>query len=267
MTNITILSDYGLKDHFVAALKGMLLREVENPRFIDISHEVPLFNLREAAYILLNSYRHFPEGTIHLICVDEEPDSERSMLVIEFEGHFFIGVNNGLMGLILQGREDYKAIRVDENLMEGAESARDIFAKIAGHLSRGGKASVLGRTCEDLVKLQWPNPTTPANESSLSGVVMYIDHFGNAVTNISKLKFEEFGHGRPFEIRLTGWRHPITKIHDSYADSGSPGSTVALFNASGLLEIAIYKPRGKFNNGAHTLLGLNLEDRITITFK
>ena len=266
MTNITIISDYGQKDHFVASLKGVLLQEVIDARFVDITHDIPPFNLKDAAYILSNSYLHFPKKTIHLLCVDEEPSEERPMIVVSFEGHYFIGVNNGLMSLVIQNRNDFEATQIDEKLLEGAESARDIFAKIAGHLSRGGKPGVLGRKCETLVKLNLLKPSTHSNDSGLSGVVMYIDHFGNVITNISKQLFDEIGKGRSFEIIIPGSRQPLTRILNSYREATNEGSSIAIFNSSGWLEIAIYKPGGKYNNGAHTLLGLDLNDRVTITF-
>jgi S-adenosylmethionine hydrolase len=267
MAIITIISDYGLKDPFVAALKGNLYQEIDNPAIEEITHQIPPFNLRETAHVLNSCYQQFPERSIHLLCVDEEVTANKKVMVMFFDNHYFVGVDNGLFSLIYQERKDFELVLVDGVLTEDANTTREIFVKIAGHLNRGGKMAVLGKKISEGKTLALPKASITNNNKTIIGGVMYIDHFGNAVTNISKALFNEIGKGQPFEINLPQVRKGITKTLEHYGEAKTEGSSIAVFNSSNMLEIAIYKPGGKYNNGAHTLLGLNIDDKITIDFK
>ncbi|MCT4623709.1 MAG: SAM-dependent chlorinase/fluorinase, partial [Schleiferiaceae bacterium] len=145
MAIITIISDYGLKDPFVAALKGNLYQEIDNPAIEEITHQIPPFNLRETAHVLNSCYQQFPERSIHLLCVDEEVTANKKVMVMFFDNHYFVGVDNGLFSLIYQERKDFELVLVDGVLTEDANTTREIFVKIAGHLNRGGKMAVLGK--------------------------------------------------------------------------------------------------------------------------
>lgn len=267
MAVITIISDYGWKDPYTAALKGHLLSEIEGCTLIDITHSVPLFNLIEAAYILNSSFRNFPKNSIHLLCVDEEIKAQRKLMAMQFDGHFFVGVDNGLFSLITKERKDYQLFEIDSVLLEEAKTSKEKFTLIAGHLHRGGKISMLGKKASTFKQLNFPKATLTNKESTITAVILYIDHFGNTVTNVTKSFFEETAKGRSFEILIPMVRRPITKILKDYNEANTEGSSIAVFNSIGFLEIAIYKPGGQFINGAHTLLGLNLNDSITINFK
>ena len=267
MAVITIISDYGHKDPFVAALRGHLHSEIENPKIEDITHSISPFNLRETAYTLNNSYHYFPTGSIHLLCVDEEINATKKVMVMFFNEHYFVGVDNGLFSLITKERKDYELVIVDGVLTENAETTRDIFVKIAGHLNRGGKMSVLGKKTTEYKEYIIPKASITNNNKTIIAGIMHIDHFGNAVTNVSKTMFSEIGKAQPFEIKFTRVRQPIVRVLDNYGQTNREGKSIAVFNSSGWLEIAIYRPGGQLNNGAHTLLGLNVDDRITIEFK
>jgi len=266
MTVVTIISDYGWKDPYAAALKGNLHKEIENPNIVDITHDVSPFDLREAAYIINNSYTHFPQQTIHLFCVDEELKGNAKMLVLSFDGHFFVGVNNGLFSLVLGENKNFEIVEVDSVLLEDANNSNEKFSKIAGHLSRGGKLSLLGRKAKNVTQLSLPKAIVTNNNLTLIGGVMYIDHFGNAVSNISEQQFIATGQGKAFEITIPMIRRPLTKVYTGFGGMVD-GANVAVFNSSGWLEIGVYKPNHKKNNSAHSLLGLNLDSRITINFK
>jgi S-adenosylmethionine hydrolase len=267
MAVITLISDYGWKDPYTAALKGHLLSEIESCTLVDITHSIPPFNLRETAHVLNNSYHHFPKNTIHLLCVDEELREGRKVMAMFFDDHFFIGLDNGLFGLIIQERKDFEMVDVDTVLLEDAKTSREKFTIIAGHLHRGGKLSMLGKKTTVFNQFKIPKATLSNNDSTIIGIVMYIDHFGNAVTNVTRNLFEDVAKGRSFEIIIPLVRKAITKVLKGYGEANNSGSSIAVFNSNGLLEIAIYKPGGQFNNGAHTLLGLSLDDAITIKFK
>lgn len=267
MAVITIISDYGWKDPYTAALKGHLLSEIKDCTLVDITHSIPPFNLRETAHVLNNSYHHFPKNSIHLLCVDEELKTDRKVMAMYFDDHFFIGLDNGLFALITKERKDFELFDVDDVLLEEAKTSREKFTIIAGHLHRGGKLAMLGKKATTFKQLNLPKATLSNNDSTIIGIVMYIDHFGNAVTNVTQSLFEETAKGRSFEIIIPMVRKTITKVLNGYGEASKSGSGIAVFNSNGLLEIAIYKPGGQFNNGAHTLLGLGLDDAVTIKFK
>lgn len=267
MAVITIISDYGWKDPYTAALKGHLLSEIQDCTLVDITHSIPPFNLRETSHVLNNSYHHFPKNSIHLLCVDEEIKADRKVMAMHFDNHFFVGMDNGLFALITQERKDFELFEVDAVLLEEAKTSREKFTIIAGHLHRGGKLAMLGKKATTFKQLNLPKATLSNSESIIIGIVIYIDHFGNAVTNVTQSLFEETAKGRSFEIIIPMVRKAITKVLTGYGEAGNSGSGIAVFNSNGLLEIAIYKPGGQFNNGAHTLLGLGLDDSVTIKFK
>ncbi len=267
MAAITIISDYGWKDPYTAALKGHLLSEIKDCTLVDITHSIPPFNLRETAHILNNSYHHFPKNSIHLLCVDEEVNTDRKVMAMYFDNHFFVGLDNGLFALITKERKDFELVDVDAVLLEEAKTSREKFTIIAGHIHRGGKLAMLGKKAIKFKELNLPKATLSNNDSIIIGIVMYIDHFGNAVTNVTKSLFEETANGRGFEIIIPMVRKAITKVFKGYGEASTNGASIAVFNSNGLLEIAVYKPGGQFNNGAHTLLGLGLDDAVTIKFK
>ena len=267
MTVVTIISDYGWKDPYVAALKGNLLKEIENPNIIDITHDVAPFNLREAAHIINNSYTHFPKKSIHLLCVEEELKENGKMLVLKYAKQFFVSVDNGLFSLILGENKDFEVVEVDSVLIEDATTSREIFSKIAGHLSRGGQLSLLGRKAKDIKQFNLPKASLTNNNLTLIGGVMYIDHFGNAVTNISKQQFLDLKRGKTFEIVIPMVRRPLSKVYNSFGAVPDGALNVAVFNNSGWLEIAMYRPNHKLNNSAQSLLALVIDSKITVNFK
>ena len=148
MAVITIISDYGWKDPYTAALKGHLLSEIQDCTLVDITHSIPPFNLRETSHVLNNSYHHFPKNSIHLLCVDEEIKADRKVMAMHFDNHFFVGMDNGLFALITQERKDFELFEVDAVLLEEAKTSREKFTIIAGHLHRGGKLAMLGKKDE-----------------------------------------------------------------------------------------------------------------------
>ncbi len=266
MAVITITSDYGLKDHYVAALKGALHREIDHPYIVDVTHHVQAFNIVEAAFILGNAYHHFPTGTIHLICVDEEALPHKKHLVMKMNGHLFVAANNGVLSMINPDYKPDQLIEIDLRNAPELVSARDIFARVAGHLARGGKTDLLGRAVDDYKKASLPNPVLKEGGKRLIGTVIYVDRFGNLVTNISEKQVLEDAKGRDFSVLLPKGRKPITKIFKHYYEETEDGKAIAIFNAAGLLEVAIFKSGSDTMGGATELLGIRLKDQITIEF-
>jgi S-adenosylmethionine hydrolase len=275
MAIITLTTDFGLKDHFVGALKGAIYSELTDARIVDISHNISPFNIQECAYILKNSYKSFPEGTIHIVGVDSEVTPENQHLVVKVDNHYFITANNGVIGLIISEIKPEKVIEINlPNAINGSFPVMDVFVKVACHIVRGGTLEVVGKSFDDLKDLRDFSPRITDDGKKIVGSVLYIDNYGNVVTNIQKSLFEAYRKGRSFE--LSARTSLITAIHNQYSaivdydqdksKRKGAGDLLALFNSSGYIELAIYKSNLKTVGGASTLLGLDYRDTITINF-
>ncbi|RYZ81856.1 MAG: hypothetical protein EOP06_22730, partial [Proteobacteria bacterium] len=203
MSIITLTTDYGLRDHFVGALKGKILSEYPEATITDISHGIDLFNVVEASYIVESAYSSFPKGTVHLIGVDIELTRTAKHIAMSWNGYYFICADNGILGFLTQKivPEKIVAINIHDRLPEDATDL-DVFVTVAAHLAKGGSLNVIGREIESVIELNELKPIISADQKSLKGYVVYIDHFGNVVTNITKKMFLETGGGRPYEIIL-----------------------------------------------------------------
>lgn len=275
MAIITLTTDFGLKDHFVGALKGSIYKELADAKIVDISHDISPFNIQECAYILENSYKSFPEGTIHIVGVDSEPTIENQHIAVLLDGHYFISANNGVIGLITSEFKPEKIFEINiPNPINGSFPVMDVFIQVACHIARGGTLEVVGRPFEQLKDLTGFLPSVTDNDNKINGSVIYIDNYGNVVTNIQKKFFEAYRKGRDFELNARTTK--IKQIHNTYSDiinfdlekgkRKGPGDALALFNSSDYIELAIYKSDLNSVGGASTLLGLDYRDTITINF-
>lgn len=264
MAIITLTSDYGLKDHFVASLKGALHSRLPLPQIVDITHHVEAFNLMEAAYILSNAYHHFPEGSVHLICVDEEALPDKPHLVVRLQNHYFIAADNGVLSLINPEIVPEKIVQIDLS-NRNWDSARDIFAESAAHLARGGEMHVLGRVVPQMKMMTAPKPIERAGKNEIVGSVIYVDRFGNLVTNLSQKYISDLARGRAFIINLPKGRK-IKQVYPHYYVEKIEGRLIAIFNAGGLLEIAIFKSGSDLLGGATDYLGMERGDQVNIQF-
>ena len=146
MSIITLTTDFGIKDHFIANIKGAILTEIPKVNIVEISHQISPFNILEAAYIVQNSYRSFPLGTIHIIGVDSELNPENKHLVVKFEGQYFICSDNGIMSMACLNIEPEKIVEINiHDKLISNFSVLDVFVKVACHISRGGKLEVIGK--------------------------------------------------------------------------------------------------------------------------
>ena len=261
---ITLTSDYGLRDYFISTIKASIYKEIESVNVVDISHEITPFHLGECAYILRNAYHHFPKGTIHLIGVDAGKKNERKNIMTKVDGHYFIGSDNGIFSLIFQNKkpEYVFEITVDDK-SESTFPMKDIFAKTACMFLKGVKIESLGTQIESFVIKKHFLPNIINNNQSIHSKIIYIDRFGNSVTNISKMFFESVEENRNFSISLPR-AYKINKICKNYSDV-QEGSLLALFNSAGFLEISINRLNTN-EGGANSLLGIKLGDNIIIDF-
>jgi len=275
MAIITLTTDFGHKDHFVGAIKGTIYRELPEATIVDISHGIRPFNIPECAYILKNSYKAFPEGTIHIVGVDSEPSPENRHVAMLVDGHYFISANNGVISLIISEIKPEKVVEIDiPNPVHGSFPVLDVFVQVACHLARGGSLDVIGKPVAVLKELVEFKPRILNEGKTIVGSVIYIDNFGNVITNIEKHLFEAYRNGRDFE--LSARNKILTEIYHTYSDiinfdldknqRKGPGDLLALFNSAGFIELAIYKSDSQTVGSAATLLGLEYRDTISIKF-
>ena len=275
MSIITLTTDFGHKDYFVGALKGKILSEHKEAVIVDISHEIDLFNTLEASYCIEAAYHNFPKGTIHIIGVDSERVGDTQHIAMQWDDHYFICADNGILNTLIQKKIPQKivAITIHDRLNIDA-SDMDVFVAVACHIARGGLLNVIGKEIQSLKPVSVLTSSITDDLSEIKGQIVYIDSFGNCVTNISQRQFNETLRGRKFEIVIKNKK--FSRLHKSYSDfpvsdtkqlKDLEGDFLALFNENGYLEIAIYKSNPKTVGSAATLLGLHFRDSISVKFK
>jgi S-adenosylmethionine hydrolase len=274
MSIITLTTDYGLKDHFVGALKGKILSEYSEAAVIDISHDVDPFNTVEASYIIGASYSSFPKGTVHLIGVDMEFNKENQHIVMQWNDHYFIAADNGILSMLSQKIVPQKIVTINiHDRLPSDASALDVFVKVACHIAKGGLLNVIGKEIKSIKQVTDLQAVLSDDGNSLKGHVIYIDHFGNVITNISKKYFIEVAKSRPYEIVLKTKNiktilpnYSAIASSDKYPIKSYEGEKLAIFNEAGFLEIAIFRSNPSKVGSANSLLGLNYRDVVNIVF-
>jgi len=275
MPIITLTTDFGEKDHFVGAIKGAIYNELEHVKIVDISHTISPFNISEASYLIKNAYKSFPKGSIHIIGVDAELNPENKHLAIKLDDHFFICADNGIMCLVTSDFVAEKIVEVNiHDKIQTSFPVLDVFVKVATHIARGGTLEIIGKPIQKIKNLVGIKPVINNEENQIIGSVLYIDNYGNVVTNITRKLFDDIGKGRKFEI--TARNYKFNNIYERYSDAinftiekqkrEEDGKKLAIFNTAGYIELAIYKSNPLTVGGANTLFGLEYRDTVAINF-
>ena len=256
---ITLTSDWNENDYYVASLKGKLLSVCPEAHIIDISHNIKTFNSSQAAYVVRNSYPHFPDNTIHIIAVNTEPEEGTQLLGARLDKQFFLCADNGILGL-LEGSEPEEVVQLTGNYQENPDTflALSVFASAACALSAGTALSKLGSPTREYKK-QTPLRAT-IEDNTIIGSVIHIDSYQNAITNISEELFKRVGNSRPYVIYVQSKHYTINRINVRYNES-NPGDLLAIFNSSGALEIAMRE------GNAAGLMRLTTNSTIRVEFK
>ena len=196
MSIITLITDFGNKDHFVAKIKGDIYSSFDKAKIVDISNNVSPFNIMEAAYILENAYKSFPDKSVHIIDVDSEKTVEKKHIVIYLDNHFFISADNGILSILCQNINPEKIfeITIHDELNE-IDSSSKIFSQVACHLAKGGKPELIGKEITKIKSVKNLKPFINEDLSQIVSSVIYIDNFGNVVTNLKRNIFEEIRKG------------------------------------------------------------------------
>ena len=236
---ITLLTDFGTKDHYVASMKGAILNINPQCFLVDITHQVSPHDIREGAFILANAYSFFPKRTIHLSVVDPGVGGVRRPILLVTQNYYFVGPDNGLFTMIAQKEKVRQIVVLDKQKYHLSKVSttfhgRDIFASVAAHLSLGIKPKVFGYEIESLEGVGFEGPVI--KEGRLLGEVLYIDTFGNLVSNIDEGKLFRFVRDRPFVIRAG--RKTIRGLKEGYWE-GRKDEPIALLGSGGFLEISV----------------------------
>ncbi len=275
MSIVTLTTDFGMKAHFVGAVKGALLTEIPEVKIIDISHNISPFSVIEAAYVIQNAFSAFPKGSIHIIGVDSELTPENTHIAMLLNGHYFICANNGILSMVCTETQADQIVEININdKILGAFPVLDVFVKVAAHIARGGTLEVIGKTLQDIKPIKNISPFLSDENHQLMGHVIYIDRYDNVITNIRKSFFESIQKNRRFEINARN--HKFTKVHNRYSSlvnfdipiekRNDVGRGMAVFNSTDYLEIAMYKSNKASVGGAATLMGLDMMDSIIVQF-
>ncbi len=256
MPIITLTSDWGIKDHYVAAVKGSIYKLLPDACIVDVSHDIPAFDLNQAAFIIRNFYHDFPEGSIHILGINTEASIETPHTIVFHDGHYFIGADNGIFSLIFDEIPE-RIIEIDviQDTDYFTFPTRDVFVKVACHIASGKPMEALGNPKSTVVKKMSFQPTIDGN--LIKGKVIYVDNYENVFTNITDAFLKQQLKGKKFAITFRSAGYRITSLSKSYKDVVE-GEMLALISAYGHLEIAINQ--GK----ASSLLGLKIDQAVLI---
>jgi S-adenosylmethionine hydrolase len=255
MAIVTLLTDSGETDHYVAAIKAKILGINPGLTLVDISHKIQPCDIAHGAFVLNSVFRDFPKGTVHLVGVDSTGNTESAAIGLQLEDHFFVGSDNGLFGLISNKQHQ---LLIDINSINPVSTSfpeKDIFAAAAAKLASGVAITTLGKPIANFKKMI--GRSVKATRKLIAGHVIRVDTYGNLITNISKTDFDILSKGKTFTIQFSGEK--FRRIHTNYFQADQ-GDCFLLFNSIGFLEIGINKGR------ANDLLGMDYDSSVTILF-
>jgi S-adenosylmethionine hydrolase len=272
---ITLTTDFGNQDAYVASIKGAILNINQKAIVVDITHTIETYNIEKAAYIISTVYHYFPTGTIHVVIIDPGVGSQRKSVIVQTPSAIFVAPDNGVLSYIINELEQPLSHPTSATITELQQKhipknaqaititnpnywkhpvsttfhGRDIFAPVAAHLSLGTPIQKFGEKLDLLNVLPIPYPH-PDHEGNINGAILYIDHFGNLITNIRE---QYLPQGK---ITITIGHHTISRISTYYHQSTG---LIAIMNSSGYLEVA------HTEGSAARLLGSRVGDQVKIS--
>ena len=266
---ITLLSDFGLSDSYVGAMKGVISSICPGASIVDITHEAPPQDVLQGAFLLSTAWQFFPSGTVHVAVVDPGVGTERKPLLVRAQGHFFLAPDNGILSMVMPGEDDATAPFQPHqaDVPPGVEAfaltnsaywlhpvsntfhGRDIFAPVAANLLLGIAPVDMGERVEEMVRLAVPKPLW--QDGFLTGYVLHLDRFGNIVTNIVMRDIAEVSDGIEIEVG----KRKISRFSNTYGDTNE---LTALIGGQGYLEVALP------NGNAALELGVRVQDRVVV---
>lgn len=238
---VTLTTDFGLADHYVGAMKGVLYSINPAATIVDISNSVQSFDLLDGALTIAQSYSYYPKDTIHVVVVDPGVGTTRRPILAKAGTHYFVAPDNGVLSLVYEREErvEVRHITSSHYFREPVSQTfhgRDIFAAVAGWLSKGMEPAKFGEPIEDFVRFTAPRAKA-GDANQLKGVVLKVDKFGSLITNITPGDVAGIFGG---EFKLTVGNATVTKLVSNYAE-GAKGEVFAILGSGGFLEISVNK--------------------------
>jgi len=256
MAIVTLLTDSGESDYYVAAIRAKILSVNPGLNLVDISHKIGPCDLAHAAFVLKSVFRDFPKGTVHLAGVDATGNKEDTYIALQLEDHFFVGTDNGLFSLI-SDKSHQMVVDINKvNPLQTSFPEKDILAPVAAKLASGVAITAVGIALPTFKKLM--NRHVKANKKVIAGHVIRVDGFGNLITNIAKDAFNTLSNGKTYTVQFGGEK--FRRLHTNY-NQAEQGDCFLLFNSLDLLEIGIYK------GNASELLGMGYDSPVNISFE
>jgi S-adenosyl-L-methionine hydrolase (adenosine-forming) len=238
---VTLTTDFGLNDHFVGTIKGVILNILPGAEIVDICHAVQAFDVLDGALSIAQAYSYFPAGTTHVVVVDPGVGSARRPILASCEKYKFVAPDNGVLSLIYarEERMHVRHITGEHYFLQPVSStfhARDIFAPVAAYLAKGVEPLKFGEEITDFVRFNAPKPK-PLDEKTLRGVVLKVDRFGNLITNFTPQDVPSLFQDAPPPFRISVGKAEISEMHRHYSE-GMPNQAFAILGSMGYLEIA-----------------------------
>ncbi len=239
---VTFTTDFGLTDHYVGTMKGVILNVNPAVQLVDITNAVQAYDVLDGAIAISQAYQYFPSGTIHLVIVDPGVGTARRPLLVRTDKHFFIAPDNGVLSFVFEQEKERLQVRqitAEHYFLQPVSNTfhgRDIFAAIAGWLSKGVDSSAFGEEITDYVRFAAPKPKLAA-PNTMKGIVLKVDKFGNLITNIRPDDLPQLFQAEPPPFKIAIGKAEITKFKSAYA-LGAPGEVFAILGSMGFLEIA-----------------------------
>ncbi len=236
---ITLTTDFGLSDHYVGTMKGVILGIAPTARVVDLSHEVSAFRVSSGGFVVAQAYRYFPPKTVHVVVVDPGVGSARRPILMEAAGQYFAGPDNGVFSMVFSREPGHRvrAITAEKYRLSPVSQTfhgRDIFAPAAAHLAAGVPPARFGKLIDDYLRPLSDKPVRTARRG-WTGAILHVDRFGNLITNFEFEEFPQIGAGR-FEMQV-GLQN-VRQFVNHYAES-PPGEACLLVGSSGYLEVSV----------------------------
>ena len=260
---VTLTTDFGLNDHYIGTMKGVILSIVPEAEIVDISHAVQAFDVLDGALTISQAYSYFPNGTVHVVVVDPGVGTARRPILASSDGFHFVAPDNGVLSLVYAREEriHVRHITSEHYFLQPLSNTfhgRDIFAPVAAYLAKQVDSHKFGDEVQDYAKFSAPKPK-PLDENRLRGVVLKVDRFGNLVTNITPQDAPSLFQNQPASFKILIGKREISEIRKVYAE-GAPGEVFGILGSMGFLEIAA-------NRGAATqVLGVGKGTEVQIVF-
>jgi len=237
---ITLTTDFGTSDHYVGAMKGVIVDIVPDAQIVDITHAVQAYDVLDGALTIAQAYSYFPNGTIHMVIVDPGVGTARRPILASSDGFHFVAPDNGVLSMVYAREEriHVRHITSDHYFRQPVSTTfhgRDIFAPVAAYLAKQVDSHKFGDEIEDFVKFSAPKPK-PAGENKIRGVVLKIDRFGNLVTNVTPADVPALFAAKTGAFKIVVGTREITDIRTAYAE-GTPGEVFGILGSMGYLEI------------------------------